>query len=96
MSFRRPKLPKIGKEVPKPKKSLRKIPKKPLTAKASKHPPKKPLRSKKKKTAPLGTCFGGLKCTGKILSRKVTKNYCKKIGGKSWKGSKGCEQIKRD
>lgn len=98
MSFRRPSLPKIGRNVPKPKKSLRKLKRKSLSPpKVSKHPPNTKLpHSKKKRTAHLGVCFSGPNCTGKILLKRSTKAHCKQVGGKSWRDANGCQQIKRD
>lgn len=97
MSFRRPKIPQVNRRVPKPKKSLRKLKqssKKP--SRVARQPPStKWTHVKKKKTVRLGTCYSGANCTGKKLRARCTKAKCKDIGGKSWRGSLGCEKIKR-
>ncbi len=96
MSFRRPRIPKISRRVPKPKKSLRKLRRK------SKKPSRitrlvsssKITHTKKKKTVRLGICYAGTKCTGKKLRLRCNKVKCKSLGGKSWSGSLGCEKIR--
>lgn len=96
MSFRRPSLPKINRKVPKPKKSLRKLKRKPMTpTRVLKHPFTTKLSySKKKKTIRLGICYAGSKCTGKKLRVRCTKVKCRSLDGKSWRGSLGCEKIR--
>ena len=97
MSFRRPRIPKVSRRVPKPKKSLRKLRQK------SKKPSRLARRpattrlshAKKKKTVRLGACYSGSNCTGKKLRARCTKAKCKELGGKSWRGSLGCEKIRR-
>ena len=42
----------------------------------------------------LGTCYKNKGCKKEdVLLRNVTKRKCKEVGGKSWKGKNGCEQI---
>ena len=95
MSFRRPSIPKVSRRVPKPKKSLRKLRRK--SKKPSRVlklvPSSKLTHSKKKKPVRLGICYAGSKCIGKKLRVRCTKVKCKYLGGKSWKGSLGCEKI---
>lgn len=95
MSFRRPKIPRISRRVPKPKKSLRKLRKKSKKPSSitRRIPSSKLTHTKKKKTVRLGICYSGSKCTGKKLRIRCTKVKCKSLGGKSWRGSLGCEKI---
>ena len=45
-------------------------------------------------TKKLGTCYKNIGCKKEdVLLRNVTKRKCKEVGGKSWKGKNGCEQI---
>lgn len=100
MSIRRPKLkkpsiPRIKKPlISKRKRIVKKISslgKKNVQPKNSKvkHPTKKRTRHK----IILGTCYFNQNCKG-VLSRKITKTNCKKIGGKSWKKIEGaCENL---
>lgn len=50
-------------------------------------------KDKKKSVVRLGTCYENEGCRGKILLRRVSKGRCKKAGGKSWKGVRGCQTI---
>lgn len=95
MSFRRPSMRKINKKIPKPKKSLRKLKRKSIRqSRVSKRSPTTKLsHSKKKKTIRMGICYAGSNCTGKRLLGNCTKSKCKNSGGKSWRGSLGCEKI---
>ena len=95
LSFRRPSTPKVGRKVPKPKKSLRKLkPKSKKPPRISKRPSTTKLQHlKKKKTTRFGKCYAGPNCTGEILFQKCTKSKCKTAGGKSWRSSTGCEKI---
>ncbi|MFB5630759.1 MAG: hypothetical protein ACE5RN_04150 [Nitrosopumilaceae archaeon] len=95
MSFRRPKLPKINRRVPKPKKSLRKLKRKSIKpSRISKRPfLKKRSNVKKKKTVKLGVCYSGSNCTGRVLLKKSSKNSCRLAGGKSWRSTQGCQKV---
>ena len=96
MSFRRPKIPKVSRRVPKPRKSLRKLKRKPKKpSRITRRIPSSKLKhTKKKKTVRLGICYSGVKCTGKKLRVRCTKVKCRSLGGKSWRGSLGCEKIR--
>lgn len=50
-------------------------------------------KDKKKRVVRLGTCYKNVGCKGEILLRRVSKVKCRAVGGKSWKGSRGCEEI---
>ena len=100
MSVRRPKLKKPNiPRIKKPSISKRKRVVKKISSLAKKNAQPKTSKVKhltKKKTRHkivLGTCYINKNCKG-VLSRKVTKTHCKKIGGKSWKKIEGtCENL---
>ncbi len=51
-------------------------------------------RSKIRDGTKFGTCYKNKGCKKEdVLLRNVTKRKCKEVGGKSWKGKNGCEQI---
>ncbi|MGD8917791.1 MAG: hypothetical protein PVJ16_02570 [Nitrosopumilaceae archaeon] len=106
MSFKRPKIPKPKiPKVKKPTNSKRKkldktikseISKKITTKiKSKKTSLQKPKSVKSKKTTHKnkGICYSQKNCKGKIVSNQCTKTECKKLGGKSWKGLSGCQEV---
>ena len=106
MSFKRPKVPKPKiPKVKKPTNSKRKklnntirseISKKTSTKiKSKKTSFTKPKLKQPKKTThkAKGVCYSQKNCKGKIISSQCTKTECKKLGGKSWKGLSGCQEI---
>lgn len=107
LSFKRPKVPKP--KIPKMKKSdtskrkkldksikseisTKKTQSKPEKKKVS-LPKPKTTHTKKKTHMKHGTCYSEKNCKGKILSKQCTKSECKKMGGKSWKGTNDCESL---
>lgn len=95
MSFRRPRLHKVNRRVPKPKKSLRKLKRRSIKPSrvSKRHSIIKRPQVKKKKAVRLGACYAGANCTGKILLKRASKNSCRKAGGKSWRIYLGCQKI---
>jgi len=106
LSFKRPKIPKP--KIPKVKKPTnskrkkldrtikseisKKITTKIKSKKASLQKPK-PAKSKKTTHKNKGVCYSQKSCKGKIISSQCTKTECKKLGGKSWKGLSGCQEV---
>ena len=95
MSFKKPSLPELEKNVPQPNKGPRKIQHTPLTPTGNvKIGSASNLRpDKKKRNQNLGICYSEKDCKGDVLFQKVTKAKCKSAGGKSWKGNRGCESF---
>ncbi|MDX1441507.1 MAG: hypothetical protein R3237_03520 [Nitrosopumilaceae archaeon] len=106
MSFRRPRVPKPG--IPKirkpsrlPRKKLEKTIKSEIKKKVTSKTKRKQtsiqkpthLKTKKIIVKKNGVCYDGKNCKGKIISKKCSKAECKKLGGKSWKGLSGCQEI---
>lgn len=101
MSSKRPTIPqinkpsiskrsKIAKKVSKisPPRSLKRI-NTTVSTKPSAHP-----QPKKKIIEKLGTCYELLECNGEIIRRRISKNKCKSLKGKSWKPINGkCQPI---
>lgn len=95
MSSKRPTIPKINKpsiskrskiaKVSKisPSSSLKRI-NTTVSATSSVHP-----QPKKKIIEKLGTCYELLECKGEIIGRRISKNKCKSLKGKSWKPING-------
>ena len=94
-TVKRPGIPKITRpSISKRKRLVSKTPslsKKRIIAKttSTKHVTKKSSRK-----ISLGTCYLQTDCS-KVLTRKVTRQQCKKQGGKSWKktGGGACEKL---
>ena len=60
-----------------------------VSAKSSVHP-----QPKKKIIEKLGTCYELIECKGEIIGRRISKNKCKSLKGKSWKPINGkCQGI---
>lgn len=106
MSFKRPgipkpKIPKIKKPSNKIRRKLNKNIKKEIKKSTTVPTPKKkelsltskPRTLKKNSSKHFGVCYVGKNCKGKTISKKCTKLECKKMGGKSWKGKNGCQEI---
>ena len=106
LSFKRPripkpKIPKIKKPSTKIRRKLNKNIKKEIKKSTTVSPPKKKVLSltskpktlKKNSSKNFGVCFAAKSCKGKVISKKCTKFECKKMGGKSWKGKNGCQEI---
>ncbi len=106
MSFKRPKVPKPKiPKVKKPTNSKRKKLNKTIKSEISKKittkirnkktvlPKPKSKISKKTTHKTKGVCYSQKNCRGKIVSSQCTKTECKKLGGKSWKGLSGCQEI---
>jgi len=93
-TIERPGIPKINRpSVSKRKRLASKIPslsKKRIVAKTTSG---KKITKKSSRKTHLGTCYLQTNCS-KVLSRKTTRQECKKQGGKSWKKTGGtCEKL---
>lgn len=50
--------------------------------------------TKKKTIEKLGICYELLECKGEIIGKRMSKNKCKSLKGKSWKPTNGkCQPI---
>lgn len=106
LSFKRPKIPKpripkIKKTTNSKRKKLSKTIKNEVSKKATSKPIKKKISIAKPKKTIIknkthknrGVCYSAKNCRGKIISTHCTKTECKKLGGKSWKGISGCQEV---
>jgi hypothetical protein len=57
-------------------------------ARSSPHPNPKKARPQRG-----GVCYRKQDCQGEVLGRGISKQECAARGGKSWKGSRGCQNI---
>lgn len=92
-SIRKPKIPKIKKPLISKRKRIKKISRLSVDKIKTKSKPKPHIHKKTHSKVSLGTCYIEKNCKG-VLSRKISKTQCWKIGGKSWKKTGGsCEKL---
>ena len=106
MSFKRPRIPKtripkVKKPTNSKRKKLDKTIKSEISKKVSTKTKRKTISIQKPKSNTSrkithknkGVCYSQKNCKGKTVSAHCTKTECKKLGGKSWKGLSGCQEI---